>query len=402
LSTTRLILAIGDIRLLHHPGPLTAEDTITLVSIPHAVTPGTTPNTVMLSFDSHTSVPAQTRTGDHGPTITSAIALDQITDGLLLGPALQDAIRRAAPTVASEQHTPLVCALRGHDGWHTYSRTHRDHRRWCFIRTSPDPLTRADDPGNAWLDPALAAHAVHVEKLNSNHCTKPPAFAGREVEVKLTLPADAPLWSLAAQLYARLHADAIPNMVPRLGLDFETRDYDNLLLEITAPDEQRGYVSFMGLRGDAYRIKRKTFTTDQLIRSESVSGDIIPDRPPEQYVREVLGLEGRMLPAFRRVRYNIMMESTLTGNHFSILLDRSALLQDEHQALAQCEIEYVRTRRVLPITEEEVLEELHALVDTTSRFLTEQHLPHETGYYSKLSFLRDTLTARSTEESASL
>src|SRR5438876_958130 len=105
----------------------------------------------------------------------------------------------------------------------------------------------------------------------------------------------------------------------------------------------------MEVKPDTYRIKRKKFTTDALIRSETVGGEMRPDMPLHQYVRDVLGLTATPLPAFRRVRYDIMFESLATGNQYCILFDRSVVTDAPHEALVQCELEYMRSRRILPL-----------------------------------------------------
>ena len=57
----------------------------------------------------------------------------------------------------------------------------------------------------------------------------------------------------------------------------------------------------------------------------------------------------------------------------------------------QCEIEYLRSRRVLPADETHVLDEFHALTAWCGNFLTEQGISSTVSYYSKLSFLRDVI-----------
>lgn len=48
--------------------------------------------------------------------------------------------------------------------------------------------------------------------------------------------------------------------------------------DVTAPASHRGYVSFMSVQPGMHWIKRKRFTTDTLIRPETVSGPIRPDQ----------------------------------------------------------------------------------------------------------------------------
>jgi hypothetical protein len=47
---------------------------------------------------------------------------------------------------------------------------------------------------------------------------------------------------------------------------------------------------------------------------------------------------------YRRVRYNVMLESLVTGHVFSIMYDRCTAAERGVSPLEQAEVEYVRSR----------------------------------------------------------
>lgn len=57
----------------------------------------------------------------------------------------------------------------------------------------------------------------------------------------------------------------------------------------------------------------------------------------------------------------------------------------------QCELEYLRTRSILPSGESEVLRELDEVALLLEALLVAEGLPAERGVYSKLSFLKDVI-----------
>jgi hypothetical protein len=392
MSAPEIVLLIGDINLLHHRD-LAAEDVVTLITLPHPDGTSEPHNTIMLSFDRIGEVPVETRTIDGKHRLTSRLNGMAVLNGLRLGTAISGMIERLEGSSQPASHTPLFCATRHDDDWHVYSRAHLSADRWCFIRTSATAVQATPDDLN-WLPRAITGQALHAGVLNTHQCTVPPGFAGKEVETKFTLPTDAPTWSLAIDAHHQLTTGGIPAMTPRFGQDFEMCDYANYLFHVAAPPEQAGYVSFMSVRPNRFWIKRKHFAVDSLVRSESVSSEIEIREPLDSYVHDVLHLDATLLPPFRRIRYDIMFESLATGNHYCVLFDRCTVYDDPDEMLVQCEIEYMRSRRVLPLTEDLVLDELDELTEWAADFLADHGITAQTHYYSKLSFLRDTVRRR--------
>jgi hypothetical protein len=387
-----VLVLIGDTDLLCTGTRPAGSDVVTLVTLPASPASTGPANTLILTLAGASSADAETRTIDGTRRITPAGGGDLMA-GLQPGTAISQAITALPGTCPPARHAPLFCAARHPGGWHVYSRTDQHPGRWCFIRTSPHPMPATTD-NLSWLNAALTLHATHARTINNRDYPVPPGFAGKEVETKYTLPPGTPIWPLAADTHARITAGAAPGMVPRFGPAFEMHDFDNHLYDVTAPPEHRGYVSFMTIQGGTCWIKRKHFTADALIRAETVSGPVRPGQPLDSYVRDVLGLTARPLPPFRRIRYDVLLESTTTGSHYCILFDRCTLHDAPDETLTQCEIEYVRSRRVLPLDPGHVLEEFAALTAWCGTLLAAHGIAATAGYYSKLSFLRDVIRRR--------
>ncbi|GAA3251061.1 hypothetical protein ACFO1B_43805 [Dactylosporangium siamense] len=385
-------MLIGDNDLLYQRRRVAPQDLVTVVKLPRRL-PGPPANTIMLSTADLADLPVTVRTRDGNRTAHTATDGPSLLPGLQLGAAIAETIADLGGQHRSAFQTPVFCATRHQGGWHVYSRAHQRPGRWCFIRTSTEPITATVDD-LCWLDPAVALHADHASVLNSHAYTKPPMFAGKEVETKFTLPHQTPIWPLAVQSHELMTAGAIPNMVPRFGMDFESRDFDNYLFDVKGPETQRGYVSFMAVRPNLYRLKRKRFNTDALVREEDVSSEFNPGQPLDAYVRDVLRLDARQLPTFRRIRHDIMFESVATGGHYSIIFDRSTLHADPDETLVQCEIEYMRTRSVLAPDIDLIMNEFAALTSWCADFLRENGIAANANYYSKLTFLRDVIQRR--------
>lgn len=140
-----------------------------------------------------------------------------------------------------------------------------------------------------------------------------------------------------------------------------------------------------------YLIKRKWFTQDAFARREQLTTDVAIGGPLDDYLHNALQLKAQPLPPFRRVRYDINIESIHTGNIFSILYDRCTLLDIPDVVLCQCELEYIKTRTAFFPKETEVLNDIDHLARWIEILLTDHQLSSHRSTYSKLSFLRDTV-----------
>jgi hypothetical protein len=312
-------------------------------------------------------------------------------DGLCPGPALRLAAKSGGFGQDGAGHAPLFCAVATDAGLDLFSRVRFHPGEALFIRTTAEPLAISRSGGNlGWLATAIRLHAEHAGALNSHERHYRKAFPGQELEYKLTLPSDARIWDLAADLHHRVGRGELSGMVLCHRDDLQVWDFHNHLYEVTAPADQIGYVSFMSTNDTgSYRIKRKRFTTDALIRHEVLTPEIRPGRPLGDYVRDILGLEANPLPPFRRVRYDLTIESPATGHLFGIFVDRCRLLEAPEITLTQCEIEYLNTRTVFPPDEHQIITQLDEVTTWVEQVFATQGIVVERGYYSKLSFLRD-------------
>jgi hypothetical protein len=107
------------------------------------------------------------------------------------------------------------------------------------------------------------------------------------------------------------------------------------------------------------------------------------------YVRDVLGLRARRMPTFRRLRYDINVESLRTGHYYGIFFDRCHLIDHPTEVMSQCEIEYWSSRTTGQPAEAEILDEMQQVGTWVEALLTEYGLPANRTHYSKRSFLRD-------------
>ncbi|MFE3907744.1 hypothetical protein ACFXPY_48020 [Streptomyces sp. NPDC059153] len=142
-------------------------------------------------------------------------------------------------------------------------------------------------------------------------------------------------------------------------------------------------------------LKRKWFAEDTFARREELTPgvDVAPEGF-EEYLRGKLGLQVRAMPPFQRVRYDIQCESMRTGHVYGIFFDRSSLLAEPEAVLSQCELEYLRSRSVLDHDKDEVLREMERIDNWLRDYLAARGWATEHTFYSKRSFLRDTVEAR--------
>lgn len=250
-------------------------------------------------------------------------------------------------------------------------------------------------PGGAdldWLPNALAALREHAAFLTCHEAGYRNHSPGVELEHKITLRPTTPLatvWDLAAHVHEHVAAGELDGFALLYRDSFQTWDFLNHLFRVTAPDAERGYVSFIPTTTgpDVYLVKRKHFTRDAPARREQLTADIVIPGSLERYVRDTLGVTAHRLPTFRRVRYDVNVESLRSGNVFTILFDRCHLVDRPDVALVQCEIEYAHSRTLRPPGAEDVQADLDYLAARLTR-LTEGHrLPTAPEHYSKLTLL---------------
>jgi hypothetical protein len=404
LDTARLRswLVVGGRHLIDATAPRRDPEPLVLLELPGGTSTPWAGNTVILRWAElgplqalRTVVPADgLPSGGGAPEfedvgrVDGRALFDGMRPGELLREALDGAGGPAVPLfVLQERQGP------GSPQVHAYDQVRFVAADACFIRVSetaaPDTVT-----GMRWLEPTLRQCAADALFLNNHQRYYRKCFPGRELEHKYTLePPTADIWTLTCELMEVVDGGQWPGYVLEYRDEFQAWDYLNHLYQVVEPEEDRGYVSFIPTTDGKSLVKRKWFQQDTFERRESHTyGVELPDGP-ETYLRDQLQVQVRRLPSFRRVRYDINFESLSSGHVYGIFFDTVTLTAGSSARLQQCELEYLRSRRVLEPDEDVALAELEDLASRLEEFLRGHGLSDERGTYSKLSFLLDTVAA---------
>jgi hypothetical protein len=214
-----------------------------------------------------------------------------------------------------------------------------------------------------------------------------------EIEKKYTFPRPLDTWRLNYRLYRRILAGDLPGFVPEFNDEFQVWDFENHMFEVLSPPSQRGYISFIPQSNRSMTVKQKLFAEDQEVRVEKLTANLpLSLDQAADHARKLCGGEIRPLPPYRRKRFDVNLESLETGNVFGIFFDLCRPLGDAEEALFQCELEYLRSRTLGPITN--VLAEYEVVARFTERFFDEEGVSYQKGHYSKLSYLKDYASRR--------
>jgi len=308
---------------------------------------------------------------------------------LLPGPALRE--------LATDPLRPLVplfyLAVEG-TKVHVHSQIRFLPEDACFIRVTPEPIEVADVEDLTWLRQAVRLHAENALFLNNHQRYYRKCFPGKEMEYKYTLTPPVDIWTLNADMYRRLRRGELPGYLMEYRDEFQAWDYLNHLYQVTDPEPDRGYVSFIPTTDGKNLMKRKWFAADSFERREEHTYGLVPEHGFDAYLRDELRVSATKLPAFRRIRYDVNFESARTGHVYGIFFDHVSLLDATDVVLNQCELEYLRTRSAVEPDEAEVLVEIEEIAVWLEAFLAEHGLDNNRGYYSKMTFLLDSVKAR--------
>lgn len=389
--TARLILGHPD---LLTGRPLRDTDLLTLATLP-AQAATSPPNTVILRWADLYPTDLIARTVDGRHATRTNPGLGPLFDTLQPAPAL----RHLVQTITLDAHgwpiAPLLytIAIPGTDGLnlYVYSPVEYGVEDICLLRLTPHALPAKDLDDVSWLSTALRLHTEQTASLNNHECGWRKAFPGQELEHKYTLPPDTPIWELTVDTLHQIRHGCLPGFALKYHDELQAWNYDNYLYDIQEPEAERGYVSFIPTAtGDGWRMKRKWFTADTFARREQLT-NLTMGTDLAAFLRETLRVDALPMPAFRRLRYDVNVESLATGHYYGIFFDRCHLLDDPTVALSQCEIEYCRTRTTQRPDEASILHEIDHVANWIETLLITHDITAPRGYYSKLSFLRDTL-----------
>ncbi|MGH8905668.1 MAG: hypothetical protein ACRD0K_03955 [Egibacteraceae bacterium] len=389
-------LVIGSIDLLNGAASPRDSDVMVLVPLP-CVEAQAPSNTIVVRWSELGAVELIASTVDGSRRGAAADS----GAGLFAAMAAGNVLRRLITQVSGaggvlESYVPLFYLSRsGQDlDLHVYSQIRFLPEDACFIRVTETPLRVRDVEGFSWLATAAELHAEKALFLNNHQCYYRKCFDGQELEYKYTLLPPPDIWSLTTDVYRRVRAGKLPGFMLEYHDEFQAWDYLNHLFEVTAPERDRGYVSFIPTTDGRHIVKRKWFTEDAFARRERLTAGAAVGGSLEGYLCDVLRVQARRLPSFRRVRYDVNIESVLTGHVFCILFDRCGLLDAPDIVLSQCEVEYVRSRTAVPPSESDVLREIDDLAWWLQAFLEEHELSSQRSCYSKLTFLREVVARR--------
>lgn len=337
---------------------------------------------------------------DPAPDVpTSARPLSDVaqagTNTVIVPAGLVPAIEHHA---AGQPSLASVFLLRpaGPSSWHPYTLMSYTGDDLLYVRL-PGPVVHGTpdsaDCRATWTADLSARHRRCGRQLNNNDSWLRNLLPGLEAEHKFTLSPAADIWNLAVETHQHVRGGALGGWICEHGNDggLTQGDYLNHLYAITRPADERGYIAFMPAIDDAggYHIRRKRYPHDQVLRSEELNHDSgLTAEPADlaQVIRDRYGLAPAWSATYRRIRYNVMLESLETGHVFSIMYDRCTA---EHAAeLVQAEVEYVRSRTVLASSQTQILAQLTELSAWTRDLLTSNRIEFTEDHLSKLTWLR--------------
>lgn len=211
------------------------------------------------------------------------------------------------------------------------------------------------------------------------------------MERKYTFTEPVNTWELTLLLYDQICTRKLPGFIPEFNDEFQVWDYENYMFEVLSPNENKGYITFIPQSDRLMTVKQKRFHEDSEFRKEQIFSHVeLTLDQMEQYAQSLCKGEVRALPPYRRKRFDVNLESLETGNVYGIFFDICRSIEDRKQVLYQCEVEYLRSRTMGPLTL--VVEEYEKICNITKDFLLTQNCSFAEGYYSKLSFLRDSVS----------
>jgi hypothetical protein len=281
------------------------------------------------------------------------------------------------------------------DGWQPYTQISFTGTDALFIALD-GPQVRGDPKDSkvvdAWMADLSARHRVHTAQLNNHQRWFVNARPGLEIEQKFTLAGRPDIWFLAASTRNLVAAGAIDGWIPEHGNNggFEQWDFLNHIYEITGPEPERGYIAFIPAVDGSWIIRRKWFTADAVIRREKLTEgvDLGPDPDLRAFIGKRYGLTPAWSGCYRRVRYNVLLESLRSGHVFSVMFDRCTDSTGRVPDLHQAEAEYIRSRRISGRPGDELMDEFGQLCDWTRQVLDGCGVNATRNNLSKLTWLR--------------
>jgi hypothetical protein len=280
-------------------------------------------------------------------------------------------------------------------GWQPYTMVSFTGTDALFIALDGPPVR--GDPGdspvvNEWVTDLSARHRVHAAQLNNHQRWFVNVRPGLEIEQKFTLIGRPDIWLLAARTRDLAGTGSIEGWIPEHGNNggFEQWDFLNHIYEITTPEPESGYIAFIPAVDGSWIIRRKWFTADAVIRREELTGglDLGPDPDLRTVIRDRYGLAPSWGGCYRRVRYNVLLESLRSGHVFSVMFDRCTDAAGQVPDLHQAEVEYIRSRMISGRPGDVLMDEFGELCSWTRQILDGYGVNATRDNLSKLTWLR--------------
>ena len=271
-----------------------------------------------------------------------------------------------------------------------YAHVDRYAQHARFLRLPGEPVPAA----NA-VPALLAGTDEHFLKVCNYLCFRVKLLPDVELEHKYTLTSQPDVHRLALETIRWVAEGGLAGWIIEFREEIQSWDFLNHVYAIEEPEADAGYVSFIPTTDGRHTVKRKLFTADTDERPELRSRGVEVNVDFETHIRQTMGLEPTWHASFRRIRYDVSVESIDTGNVFGIAYDRCTIIDDEGKPvpgldeLVQCEIEYIYSQSLSPIGFDSVRDDLAQLRVLVSNWYDERGITNYQTHESKLTFLRN-------------
>jgi hypothetical protein len=285
-----------------------------------------------------------------------------------------------------------ISADRGNTRIECYSQLRYSETDIILIKTGEFDYKREADSVETEIDFNMLLHKLvkkHRENavfLGNHQCYYRKEKSSKEIEYKFNILSDANIWNIIVDMYNHFKSFKFKDFILEYKDEIQKWDYMNYMFEVLEPEEERGYISFIPQTNGKELIKRKIYTEDQLARTEIHYKDNVVDSPRADFLIKKFGVNAFEFKPFRRVRYDINIESLKSGNVHGIFFDHVTVAGSDKKLL-QCEIEYLRTRSLYG--NEMYMQELNALKEYVIEYFKQNAIDYVETFYSKLSFMKD-------------
>ena len=290
-----------------------------------------------------------------------------------------------------ERMAPLFLIAKLNHKVYTYSLLLSNPGELVFVNTGNQTFSKnrlgLKDLG-AQIHIAAKRHINQNYKLNNYNSLYTKINPDVESEYKLDLPQNTDIWNLQRYFIKALQTKKLKGYLHNPSKGITRWLFENYLFEITKPQKERGYISFIRNPNGTYIIKHKIYDKDKLHRIELRNRDIKIEGSLESYLKNNYpNLRFKKYPMFMREFYGFVMDSLDTGNNFGFTADRCYIPNTNYPALVQVEIEYYNSLNLKKPTNYK--RELKIVTEMYEDNLKKLQIPYRRSFYSKLTYLKD-------------